>query len=304
MVGGVIPVLYSFFTANGVPNLDAHDLQLTWAMENGATGVALLGLASEGAALSLSERIAVVSRTAAFLSPTATLLVTIRPDDDIVQIAKCALKHRSRVGVIVQVGRDPALSLKQIRVLCNDKGLATNVDIGMQLAPGLIDTEFTGASLRAEPDLLRCLGFLKAEYNSVDLDLHLRQLNAPIRLLVGRHGQNLMDYLRIGAIGVIPGTEMTGPLHTILQLWQDDKKEDALHAYGAVAPYVDFAMQDLDTVIDLGRVVTAHVLDIPIGTRRTTTARDPRAFQSAVDTWLPYWIAMNSKLAAGSAPSK
>jgi hypothetical protein len=193
------------------------------------------------------------------------------------------------VGLIVQIGRDPAPSITQIQVIAADPSLATSVEIGLQLAPGLIDTAFSAASLQTLPDIVRRLSFLTAEYTSIELAAHLRALGKRLDLLIGRNGQNFIDYLRIGATGVIPGTEMTGPLFAILEDWTGGRRDDAVRRYGTVAGYIDFAMQDLDTVIDVGRAVTARALDLDLGTRRQRSGREGPSFDAAVDFWFSQW---------------
>jgi hypothetical protein len=47
MIGGVIPVLYSFYGKSGTLDLDAHEQQIDWGLAQQASGVTLLGLASE-----------------------------------------------------------------------------------------------------------------------------------------------------------------------------------------------------------------------------------------------------------------
>ncbi len=291
MIGGVIPVLYSYYDARGALDLGLHERQLDWALAKGAAGVTVLGLASEGAALTAQERRAVVDLTARRLPAGAPLLVTMRPDDDVAEIARLVLRARSEVGLIIQIGADPAPSLAQIARIAADSALAGNVKLGLQLAPGLIDTDFSAASLADHPDLLARLSFVKAEYNSLELDAHLRALGHPLTLLVGRHGQNLIDYLRIGCVGVIPGTEMTVALGAIIRDWHAGREAEAIAAHGVVAPYVDFAMQDLDTVIDVGRAVMARVLKVEEGARRRPSGRDAAAMRRAVDAWFPYWQA-------------
>jgi hypothetical protein len=144
------------------------------------------------------------------------------------------------------------------------------------------------------PDILRQLSFLKAEYNSLVLDAHIKALGRRLDLLVGRNGQNLIDYLRIGAIGVIPGPEMTGPLSLIVSDWMDGRHDRAVKRYGAVAAYIDFAMQDLDTVIDVGRAITARALGL--GDRRSRRLAPARqsdsqggTWQAAIDFWFSHW---------------
>ena len=55
MIGGVIPVLYSFYGKSGTLDLEAHDRQIAWVLAGQASGVTLLGPASEGALLTQSR---------------------------------------------------------------------------------------------------------------------------------------------------------------------------------------------------------------------------------------------------------
>src|ERR1043165_6552683 len=107
MLRGVIPVLYSYYGTSGALDLDAHVRQVDWVTPRGATGVTLLGLASEGASLTQDERKSVIARTAQYLSADAALLITTRPDDDLDDIARIALESRGDVALIVQIGADP-----------------------------------------------------------------------------------------------------------------------------------------------------------------------------------------------------
>ena len=56
-----------------------------------------------------------------------------------------------------------------------------------------------------------------------------------------------------------------------------------------MAAYIDFAMQDLDTVIDVGRAVTARVLDLDRGSRREPSGREGISFDAAIDFWFARW---------------
>jgi hypothetical protein len=64
---------------------------------------------------------------------------------------------------------------------------------------------------------------------------------------------------------------------------------DAIERYGTVATYVDFAMQDLDTVIDVGRSVTARLLNLDAGSRRQPSGREGASFDAAIDFWFSRW---------------
>src|SRR4051812_36286733 len=114
MIRGVFPVLYSFYGKTGRFDMVAHERQIDWAVADGAAGVTLFGLASEGAALTQEERGAILVRTCERLPAAAKVLITVRPDDDIRSIAALVLEHRDELGLVVQIGRDPGPSLRQI----------------------------------------------------------------------------------------------------------------------------------------------------------------------------------------------
>jgi hypothetical protein len=48
-------------------------------------------------------------------------------------------------------------------------------------------------------------------------------------------------------------------------------------------------MQDLDTVIDVGRAVTAGALGFSPGSRRRPSGRDGPSFDAAVGFWFTRW---------------
>jgi hypothetical protein len=51
-------------------------------------------------------------------------------------------------------------------------------------------------------------------------------------------------------------------------------------------------MQDLDTVLDVGRAVTARALGIKQGLRRLPSGRDQQTLSAAIEAWWVHWQAM------------
>jgi hypothetical protein len=217
------------------------------------------------------------------------LLVTIRPDDDVRRIARTVIDSRGAGGFIIQIGRDPGPSLQQVRTLAGDRAFASGISLGLQLAPGLIDTDFTCASLAGYPDIVAAVDFLKAEYNSIDLQAHLAAHPRRVELLVGRHGQNVLEYLEIGAVGIIPATEMTPVLVRLLGHWRAGEKDAAFAVYGKAAAYIDFAMQDLDTLIEVGRASAADILGLARGRRRRGRTFDAPGVERTIARWTAIW---------------
>jgi 4-hydroxy-tetrahydrodipicolinate synthase len=289
MPSGILPVLYSYYTASGDLDHEANAMQIGWLSGYACDGVTLFGLASEGPRLSPAERFEALSRIAPGLGPQQQLLVTLQPDDDAQRLAKKAIDAHGSVGLIFQIGRDPAPSLEQVRRLAADRELAAGAKVGLQIAPGLIDTEFTCASLALHPDISASVSFLKAEYNSIDLAAHLAAHPRQVDLLVGRHGQNILEYLHIGAGGIIPATEMAPLLVQLLRHWRSGDFAAAAALYGKAAPYIDFAMQDLDTLLEVGRSITAKALGIAPGRRRGGSRFEASHIEPVIERWAATW---------------
>jgi len=74
--------------------------------------------------------------------------------------------------------------------------------------------------------------------------------------------------------------------------WAEGKKDEAIEAYGSIAAYIDFAMQDIDTVLDVGRAVTARALGFKQGLRRLLSSRDSKTLSAAIEAWWVHWQAM------------
>lgn len=285
----VLPVLYSFFTPAGALDLDAVAAQVGWAVENGADGITLLGLASEGWLLEVEEREATINAVTACLPAHLDLYVTLRPEDDAVRICDLAASRGHRPHLIFQAGRNAEETLKQLLGFSQSADQVAPAIVGMQIAPGLLDTDFSLQTLGRHPDLLRRISFVKAEYESLELARDWASLQFDGRLIVGRHGLNYADYLRIGAKGVIPGTEMTPGLVRMSRIWAEGRTDDALAECGAFAPYIEFAMQDLATVVSVGKAVTGRLLGFDGFRMRMETGFDPEGLAEAVAFWLGVW---------------
>jgi 2-keto-3-deoxy-L-arabinonate dehydratase len=76
-IGGIIPVLFSFFDERGAIRLDAFDYQIEHCLENGATGVVLFGFVTQFYRLSFAEKTAITERCAKRIDGRATLGVTV-----------------------------------------------------------------------------------------------------------------------------------------------------------------------------------------------------------------------------------
>jgi 4-hydroxy-tetrahydrodipicolinate synthase len=76
-IGGILPVLFTFFDERGAVRLDAFDRQIEHCLENGASGIVLFGFVTQFYRLSFDEKVAIAERCARRLAGRGTLGLTI-----------------------------------------------------------------------------------------------------------------------------------------------------------------------------------------------------------------------------------
>jgi 4-hydroxy-tetrahydrodipicolinate synthase len=76
-IGGIVPVLFTFFDERGAVRLDAFDRQIEHCLENGATGIVLFGFVTQFYRLSFAEKVAIAERCAGRLDGRGTLGLTV-----------------------------------------------------------------------------------------------------------------------------------------------------------------------------------------------------------------------------------
>ena len=111
MIGGVIPVLYSFYGKSGRSILRRTRSRSRGSWPGKRAASRCWGWHPREHRLRRTSARRVLRLTAQHLPAAATLLVTTRPDDDLRDIARIALESRDEVGLIVQIRRDPGANV-------------------------------------------------------------------------------------------------------------------------------------------------------------------------------------------------
>ena len=290
-IGGTYPMLYAFFDEAGALRRDAWSRQIEASVAAGASGVAVLGLGTEVQKLGRAERRSLVEWTIADVAGRVPVVVTVADGNviDMVESAKFAVGAGAS-WLILQPPRPPATGAHLIEFF---GAVAQSVEcpIGVQNAP-----EFLGIGL-SPADLLQLnaahpnVSVVKAESTALTVAGVIAELGGRMKIFNGRAGFELLDNLRAGVDGMIPGTETIDLQVGIERAFRagDDATAEAL--YRKLLPAIAFAMQGLGTFLLYGKLIAAHRLGLT-----------PSANRIPSDTATPTGLAWAERYAAELGP--
>jgi 4-hydroxy-tetrahydrodipicolinate synthase len=103
---------------------------------------------------------------------------------------------------------------------------------------------------------------LKGEGPVLAIRRVIEQTQGRVTVFNGRGGLELVDNLRAGCAGMIPGADTFDRQARIFDLVRAGREAEAEAAYREILPAIVFAMQSLDTLICYGKRIAAHRLGL------------------------------------------
>lgn len=290
-ISGTYPMLYAFFDAAGRLRRDAVTRQVEAAIACGAAGIAVLGLGSEVHKLGRDERRQMLDWTLAAVAGRLPVAVTIADGNlpDMIESARAA-EAAGAAWLLLQPPRPPASSAHLVRFF-GEIAQSVTCPVGIQNAP-----EFLGIGLGAE-DLLALnaahpnMRIVKAESTALGVAATIAALGGRLSVFNGRAGLELLDNLRAGARGMIPGTETMDLQIAAERAFRAGDEAQAEALYSRVLPAVAFIMQGLSTFVLYGKLIAALRLGLA-----------PSHERIPADTATPTGLAWAQRFAAGLGP--
>ena len=259
--GGIVPMQYAFFRADGSLDLEAFRIQVEACLRAGAPGIAVLGLATEVGKLTREERSALLDAAAAATRGRAPLSVTVFGQTAEEQIG--FVREAERAGaasVILQPPRIPGISERELARFFGRVIDAAEIPAGIQNAP-----EYIGIGLGVEAIVALARNHpnfrvLKMEGSAMLVRRTIEETGGALAVLNGRAGLELPDNRRAGASGMIPGAEVCDVL---VRVWDGLGSDDAAEAlYREVLPLLTFIMQSMDQFLCYGKRLIARRLGL------------------------------------------
>lgn len=280
VTGGIYPMLYSFFDANGRLDRDAMRRQVRAAIRSGAHGVAILGLGGEIGKLDGGERRAVLDWVTDELGGRLPLSVTVS-EPDVAEAVATARAARDAGAAFVILQPPPVRGTPESEQVRFFGMVADQVDIPMaiQNAPEYLGV---GLSIAGIADLSQRhpnVSVIKAEGSALFVRDLAEATEGRLAIFNGRCGLELTDNLRAGCRGMIPGLESVDVQARVYDLMQSGNAEDEAEAerlYASLLPMIVFMIQSIDSFLCYGKRIAARRLGLgPVHDRAPGLAPHP-----------------------------
>jgi 4-hydroxy-tetrahydrodipicolinate synthase len=247
---GIYPMLFAFFDGDDRLSRKAMRRQVNAMVASRVHGLAVLGLATECNKLSTSEKRQLLDWVAEDLDGRLPLSVTIsetsvRGQTEFVAAAAAA----GASWVVLQP--PPVKQIEEAALIRFFGAVAerSEVTVGLQIAPGYLDSGLSADSLRQLSRQHPNIAILKVEMAAMDIAALAIATDGAFDIFNGHAGLELPDCLRAGCSGIIPGVECADVLALAYEAAASSAASGANEVdrlYADVAPFVVSTMTSID----------------------------------------------------------
>jgi len=256
-------MLYAFFDENGALDRDAMRAQVRGALAQGVHGIAVGGLATETNKLSTEERATLMAWAAEDVDGQVPLSITIAENNAAGQTAMTKLA--GELGAAWVVLQPPPVRGASESELIRFYGAVADqspLPVGIQNAPEYIGIGVSNAGFadlhRRHPNI----SILKAEGPATYIAALAADTDGAYTLFNGRNGMELVDSLRAGCDGMIPGVDACDRQVAIYEAMARGDSEEADRAFAEILPLLSFLMTSIDHLLCYGKRLTARRLGL------------------------------------------
>jgi 2-keto-3-deoxy-L-arabinonate dehydratase len=254
---GVYPMLYAIFDERGRLHRETIRRQVSAMLRANVHGLAVLGLASEGNKLSPDERRTFMEWVAEDCNGARPLAVTAAEPNIQAQIDFVRAAASCRASWVI-LQPPPVRGIGEAELLRFFAAIAEKSDlpIGIQNAPEFLGIGLSSSTLKTLVKQHPNVVIVKMESAALGVSRLIEDLDGTIDVFSGRAGIDLVDCLRAGAVGVIPGAEAADILVEIFNLLKSGDpgdREQAEALYRDVLPLLLFLMDSIDSFLVYGK---------------------------------------------------
>ena len=260
---GIYPMLYAFYNRDGTLDRGAHHAQVDACLQAGVHGVAVGGLASDCNKLSAGERSTLADWTLEKVGVRVPVSVTIS-GDNVKEILGAALKAKEGGASWIALQPPKSDLTSQTQLIDYFSTILKSVDIStaIQNAPEFFNASLNNKSLLTLAERFPNFSLLKAEGSSHYIAELMAETGDRFTVFNGRNGIELIDNLRLGCAGTIPGVECCDIQVRIYNEWQAGNHESAIALFKEVHPLLSYLMLSVDTLLCYGKRLAASRIGI------------------------------------------
>lgn len=263
---GVYPMVFALFDAKGNLARDAMRRQIKALLASKVHGVAILGMATEVNKLSTVERRTLMEWVAEDIGGVVPMAVTVAESSVQGQIdfvrGAAALGAKWVILQPPQVKAVPELSLIEFFGTVAD---ASPIPVGIQNAPEYLGIGLSNTGISTLHKRHPNFKIVKLEATALAIARLINQVEGTLDVFNGRDGIEMLDSMRAGAVGIIPGAEVADLLARIFDLFDAgsaERIEEAERRYQDILPLLVVLMESMDTFLVYGKLVLGHRLGL------------------------------------------
>jgi len=278
---GVYPMVYALFDDKGNLARDPMRRQVESMLKHKVHGIGVLGLASEVNKLSTAERRQLMEWVAEDTDGKVPLTVTVAETSVGGQIE--FVKAAAAVGVKWVILQPPLVKHVPESELVRFFGAvadASPIPIAIQNAPEYLGIGLSNAGIRTLHRAHPNFTIIKLEATAVAIASLLDEVEGELDVFNGRDGIEMLDSMRAGAVGIIPGGEAFDVLVRAFDHMASGTEagiQEAERLYAKVLPLLILLMESMDTFLVYGKPVLGHRLGIA-ETKPRLPSTPPTAF--------------------------
>lgn len=244
---GIYPSLPTPFDASGSIDLDGMRRVVRFALAAGSDGLLCSGLAGEVGRLTTSERMRLCEVIIDETDGAVPVLIGATAEN--LAVSRALAEHAERAGASGIVLPPPTgyhVSSAHIIEYFAAVAEKTALPVLVQDAPEYLSVTVGPAAVIAAAERAPNICGVKLETGAEGIEAWRAQLGENFRVFGGDGGLFMLDVLRAGAHGIMPGVDTVDLLVAIARAEHNGRTRDAEDAFRQILPLLVFEMQSID----------------------------------------------------------
>jgi 4-hydroxy-tetrahydrodipicolinate synthase len=262
-IAGIYPMMFALFDREGDLSRESICTLLKAMVKHGVHGIGVLGLASEVHKLSLAERYQFMEWVAEHLNGTLPFCVTVAEPNKKMQIE--FTKAAERLGarwVILQP--PPVTGISELELIRYFGSVADKctLPVAIQNAPQYLGVGISNSGLATMRRNHPNISLLKLEASAAEIAEVVDATEGGFAVFNGKAGVEIIDSLRAGCAGIIPGGESFDYLVHVYEYMKDKRADKAEELYRKILPLLTILIHSIDCYLSHGKRVLCQRLAI------------------------------------------
>lgn len=286
---GILPALPTLFDeVDGGVDADAFCRVARFAIEAGASGLVTFGLAGEVSRLVDAERERLLTQLIADVGPDIPVLTGVTTANT--GASQALARQAERAGAAAVVIAPPTaarLSDQDLVGYIADVASATRLPAVVQDAPEYLPVAVGPAVVLEAARRAPNIAAVKLETGAEGIEIWRARLGRDFGIYGGNGGMFLLDCVRAGADGIIPGVDTVDFQVEIDRAERDGRAEQADGLFQRLLPLLVFEMQSIDHYNMCAKhVLNRRGIDVPLQLRAPGPRRLSRQSIARLDRYL------------------